>query len=68
MTDVLSKIKDIPGPVILHVVTKKGKGYPPAEEKPTKYHGLGIFDAETGETIGKSDKITYTKAFSDTLL
>ncbi len=68
MTDVLSKIKDIPGPVILHVVTKKGKGYPPAEEKPTKYHGLGIFDAETGETIGKSDKITYTKAFSDALL
>ncbi len=68
MTEVLSQIKDIPGPVILHVVTKKGKGYPPAEAKPTQYHGLGIFDADTGETIGKSDKITYTKAFSDALL
>lgn len=68
MTEVLSQVKDIPGPVILHVVTKKGKGYPPAEQKPTKYHGLGIFDADTGEVIGKSDKITYTKAFSDALL
>lgn len=68
MTEVLSQVKDIPGPVILHVVTKKGKGYPPAEQKPTKYHGLGIFDADTGEVIGKSNKITYTKAFSDALL
>ena len=68
MTEVLSQIKDIPGPVVLHVVTKKGKGYEPAEKNPTKYHGLGIFDADTGEVIGKSNKITYTKAFSDALL
>ena len=68
MTEVLSQVKDISGPVILHVVTKKGKGYAPAEAKPTKYHGLGIFDADTGEVIGKSNKITYTKAFSDALL
>ncbi|MBQ6223701.1 MAG: 1-deoxy-D-xylulose-5-phosphate synthase, partial [Campylobacter sp.] len=68
LVDTLEQIKDIKGPVFLHIVTKKGKGYPPAEAKPTKYHGLGIFDAETGEVIGKSDKITYTKAFSDALM
>lgn len=68
LIETLEQIKDIKGPVFLHIVTKKGKGYPPAEAKPTKYHGLGIFDAETGEVIGKSDKITYTKAFSDALM
>lgn len=68
LVDTLEQIKDIKGPVFLHIVTKKGKGYPPAEAKPTKYHGLGIFDAETGEVMGKSDKITYTKAFSDALI
>ena len=65
--DMLQRIKDIKGPVFLHIVTKKGKGYLPAEEKPTKFHGLGIFDPDTGETIGTSSKITYTKAFSQTL-
>lgn len=68
LVDTLEQIKDIKGPVFLHIVTKKGKGYPPAEAKPTKYHGLGIFDAETGEVMGKSDHITYTKAFSDALM
>ena len=68
LVDTLEQIKDIKGPVFLHIVTKKGKGYPPAEAKPTKYHGLGIFDADTGEVIGKSDRITYTKAFSDALM
>ena len=65
--EMLQRIKDIKGPVFLHIVTKKGKGYLPAEEKPTKFHGLGIFDPDTGETIGSSNKITYTKAFSQTL-
>lgn len=68
MIDVLESVKDVKGPVLLHVVTKKGKGYPPAEEKPTKFHGVGIFDADTGDTIGQSDRITFTKAFSDTMV
>ncbi len=68
LVETLEQIKHIKGPVFLHIVTKKGKGYPPAEAKPTKYHGLGIFDAETGEVMGKSDRITYTKAFSDALM
>ena len=65
--EMLQRIKDIKGPVFLHIVTKKGKGYLPAEEKPTKFHGLGIFDPDTGETIGSSNKITYTKSFSQAL-
>lgn len=68
MIDVLQSVKEVKGPVLLHVVTKKGKGYPPAEEKPTKFHGIGIFDADTGDTIGKSDRITFTKAFSDAIV
>ena len=68
MVDVLEHVKNVKGPVLLHVVTKKGKGYTPAEEKPTKFHGVGMFDADTGDTIGKSDRITFTKAFSDAMI
>lgn len=68
MIEVLESVKDMKGPVILHAVTKKGKGYKPAEEKPTKFHGIGIFDVETGDTIGKVNGITFTQAFSSALL
>ena len=68
MIEVLESVKDVKGPVMLHVVTKKGKGYKPAEEKPTKFHGIGIFDVETGDTIGKANSVTFTQAFSDALL
>ena len=68
MIEVLENLKDVKGPVMLHVVTKKGKGYKPAEEKPTKFHGIGIFDVETGDSLGKSSALTFTKAFSDALL
>lgn len=68
MIDVLESVKEIKGPVLLHVVTKKGKGYAPAEEKPTKFHGIGMFDADTGDSLGKSNQITFTKAFSDALV
>lgn len=68
MIEVLENLKDVKGPVMLHVVTKKGKGYKPAEEKPTQYHGVGIFDVDTGDSIGKSHSVTFTQAFSDALL
>ena len=68
MLEVLESVKDVKGPVMLHVVTKKGKGYKPAEEKPTKFHGVGVFDVETGDSIGKSNCVTFTQAFSDTLV
>ena len=68
MIDVLENVKNIKGPVILHVVTKKGKGYKPAEDSPTKFHGIGLFDVETGDSLGKSDSISFTQAFSKALL
>ncbi len=68
MIEVLESVKDVKGPVMLHVVTKKGKGYKPAEEKPTRFHGIGIFDVETGDSLGKSNAVTFTKAFSDALV
>lgn len=67
---VINDIKDAKGPVLLHVVTKKGKGYLPAEENPTDFHGLGIFDKETGK--GKKSDVktppTFTASFSDALM
>ncbi len=68
MVNILKQVKDVRGPVILHVVTKKGKGYKPAEEKPTKFHGLGIFDAETGETLSSGGTKTFTQAFSEAMI
>lgn len=56
------------GPVLLHVRTVKGKGYAPAEENPTLFHGVGLFEPETGKPLPASAKVfTYTKVFSDTL-
>lgn len=56
-------------PVLLHVITKKGAGYPPAEQNPSKFHGVGPYDIETGELSKKSHGVlTYTQAFSATLL
>ncbi|MBO7190788.1 MAG: 1-deoxy-D-xylulose-5-phosphate synthase [Elusimicrobiaceae bacterium] len=68
MIDVLENVKNVKGPVMLHVVTKKGKGYKPAEDSPTKFHGIGLFDVETGDSLGKSDCISFTQAFSKALL
>lgn len=48
LTQVLSDLKQIPGPKLLHVITKKGKGYKPAEENQTLWHAPGVFDKETG--------------------
>lgn len=56
--------KKVEGPVLLHVLTKKGKGYKPAEKEPAKFHGTGPFDIATGESKGKSNKDTCTKVFS----
>ena len=68
LLEVLETVKEVKGPVILHTVTKKGKGYEPAENNPTKFHGVGIFDVETGDSLGKSNTITFTKAFSKALV
>ena len=55
--------KKIDGPVLLHVLTKKGKGYEPAETQPDKFHGIGPFQVETGEPETPKQKDTYTDVF-----
>lgn len=67
LTETLHNVAQIKGPVLLHVLTKKGKGYPPAEQNPPKFHGVGPFDAETG-TVKGGGSVTYTSVFSDTLV
>jgi len=66
---VLRNVRDMPrGPVLVHVVTKKGKGYPPAEEADDKYHGVSAFDVVTGaQAKPKSNAPSYTSVFADAL-
>jgi len=64
---ILNLSKDLEGPVLIHVVTKKGKGYKPAEENPDKFHSASNFDIETG--VSKKEKsIDYSKVFGDKLV
>ncbi len=57
------------GPVLLHVVTKKGKGYPPAEASADKYHGVNTFDVVTGaQAKPKANAPSYTRVFAESLL
>lgn len=64
----LQSLKSIGGPVILHLVTVKGKGYAPAESDPASYHGVGKFDKVTGKPNKKSGLPAYTKVFGDTMM
>ena len=66
MLKVFQEAKKVEGPVIVHVHTKKGKGYAPAEQNPSKFHGIGPFDPATGEVLGSSGK-SWTSEFSDVL-
>ncbi len=68
---VLRNLKNSPheGPVLLHVVTKKGKGYAPAENAPDKMHGVAKFDVVTGaQSKAKSNAPSYTKVFAHSLI
>lgn len=61
----LRNMSRIKGPRFLHIVTRKGKGYDPAEEDPLRYHGVVPFDTETGEMMKKaSSAVSYTQVFS----
>ena len=68
---VLNNVKNskYEGPILIHVVTKKGKGYKPAEDSRDKYHGVGKFNIVTGEqSKSKTDIPSYTKVFANTLI
>lgn len=64
---VLQQAKLKRGPVLVHVVTCKGKGYEPAKKNPDIFHGVGPFNKETGEIIKKAGPPTYTQVFGETV-
>ena len=69
LIDVLEAAKSIDGPVLVHVLTKKGKGYKPAEDSPNKFHGTGPFEIATGKKIANPNApVTYTEVFGKSLI
>jgi len=69
LIDILNNVKCLNEPVLLHVTTTKGKGYPPSEKNPVYFHGVGCFNADTGESLKEDCTIpTYTHIFGQMLL
>ena len=68
MVKIFREARKLDHPVIIHVLTKKGKGYPPAEKYPSKFHGVNPFDIDTGQPIKKKEKLSYTDVFSKAIL
>lgn len=68
LVKIINEAKNIDHAVIIHVCTKKGKGYGPAMENPSAFHGIGPFDPRTGLLVNKSDKKSYTAVFSEAII
>src|SRR3954453_3855094 len=70
LIDLFEKNKDYNGPLLVHVITKKGKGYVPAENKPIWSHGVSPFDIDSGEGVKSTKKSppSYTAVFAETLI
>jgi len=69
LIETFQNVKKLKGPILIHVITKKGKGYPPAEANPAQYHSIPPFHIETGEPKQGStgNPPTYTQVFGETL-
>ena len=67
LENILKIAKEVKGPVLVHIITKKGKGYKIAEENPDKFHGISPFNIETGEKLTPSKK-DYSKVFGEKLI
>lgn len=68
LLETLERVKKLDNAVLVHVLTTKGKGYPPAEKNPALFHGVGPFDSETGKILkGKGGAASYTAIFGSTL-
>ncbi len=63
LVDVFERAKHIKEPVLIHVCTKKGKGYEYAEKRPNNYHGVSAFDIETGEPLKRTTALSYSDVF-----
>jgi len=68
LIDTLSNIKSLQGPQFLHVATKKGYGYEPAENNPNKFHGVSKFDPQNGNTKKTNELKTFTEVFSEWIM
>ncbi|MEW6482729.1 MAG: 1-deoxy-D-xylulose-5-phosphate synthase [bacterium] len=64
----LKNIKEQKGPILLHIITKKGKGYKMAEENPELFHGSSPFEIKTGKPLMKQEQKTYSQAFGEIIL
>ena len=64
MVNVFQNARKVRGAVVVHVLTQKGKGYPPAERMPARFHGTGPFDIETGLPSKKKEKADWSDIFS----
>jgi 1-deoxy-D-xylulose-5-phosphate synthase len=67
LIETFKRFKNFPGPILIHTITKKGKGYAPAEKSPWIFHGVGPFDIETGSQLS-STKPTYSEIFGNFLV
>ncbi len=69
MQEIFRNARNLDHPVIIHVLTRKGKGYLPAEKQPDKFHGTPPFDVLTGKAVKEENMgLTYTQAFGETML
>ena len=67
LEDILEIAKDVNAPTLIHILTKKGKGYKPAEDNPDKFHGVGAFNIQDG-TFKSTKKIDYSKVFGNKII
>ncbi|MFN2257277.1 MAG: 1-deoxy-D-xylulose-5-phosphate synthase [Desulfuromonadaceae bacterium] len=68
VVETLQHVKDLQGPVLVHVITKKGRGFAPAENNPAQYHGVGVFDKATGKVrVNGGSSSSFTSVFGDYL-
>lgn len=68
LVEVLEKARSLQGPVLVHVLTQKGKGYAPAECRSDKFHGVGPFCVDSGTTLKGAPGRTFTNAFGDAMI
>jgi 1-deoxy-D-xylulose-5-phosphate synthase len=68
LIEILENIKRMKGPILFHVITQKGKGYPYAEKDPETFHGVGSFDIKTGKILKSNEAPSYTEVFGKTIL
>ena len=69
LIETFRNVKQLHGPILVHVITTKGKGYPPAEKDPVTFHGVGPFVPETGEILQpKTDCLSYTEVFGQAMV